>query len=105
VVRFLKSVFNAEGDARTGRPAEIRIADSIIMVSDAGGVRDATSSFLYVYVENADETYKLALAAGALRIEEPMDTPYGDRRATVQDPWGNTWQIAAYTGAAGNVEV
>ena len=100
VVRFMKSVFNAEGDVRTGRPAEMRIADSIIMVSDGAGVRDATPSFLYVYVENADETYQLALAAGALGIEEPMDTPYGDRRATVQDPWGNTWQIAAYTGPA-----
>jgi len=68
VVRFLKSVFNAEGDARTGGPAEIRICDSIVMVSDGAGLRDATSSFLYVYVENADQTYQLALAAGALTI-------------------------------------
>jgi len=27
-------------------------------------------------------------------IEHPADMPYGDRRATVRDPWGNTWQIA-----------
>jgi uncharacterized glyoxalase superfamily protein PhnB len=100
VVRFLKSVFNAEGDARTGRPAEMRIADSIIMISDGAGVRDATPSFLYVYVASTDETYQLALTAGALSIEEPVDTPYGDRRATVRDPWGNTWQIATYKDRA-----
>jgi len=27
-----------------------------------------------------------------------VDTPYGDRRATVKDRWGNTWQIATYRG-------
>jgi uncharacterized glyoxalase superfamily protein PhnB len=29
-------------------------------------------------------------------LEEPTETPYGDRRAMVEDPWGNTWQIAKY---------
>jgi uncharacterized glyoxalase superfamily protein PhnB len=34
--------------------------------------------------------------AGAASLEKPMDTPYGDRRATVLDSWGNTWQIATH---------
>jgi uncharacterized glyoxalase superfamily protein PhnB len=27
-------------------------------------------------------------------MEEPTDTPYGDRRAMVRDPFGNIFQIA-----------
>ena len=29
-------------------------------------------------------------------IEAPQDMFYGDRRATVKDPFGNTWQIATH---------
>jgi PhnB protein len=94
LVRFLKAVFNAEGDYRAGVPAEITIGDSILMISDGGGRRETMPAFLYVYVEDADETYRLALEQGAASVEKPMDTPYGDRRATVLDSWGNTWQIA-----------
>jgi uncharacterized glyoxalase superfamily protein PhnB len=41
-----------------------------------------------------DATYNRALNAGALSLEEPRDVPYGDRRAMVEDPSGNVWQIA-----------
>ncbi|WP_205905316.1 VOC family protein [Collimonas pratensis] len=94
MIKFLRSVFKAHGELRVGAPTEIRIGDSIVMVSDGGGLREMWPAFLYVYVENADETYKLAMNAGAVSIEEPMDTPYGDRRATIRDPWGNLWQVA-----------
>jgi PhnB protein len=98
VAGFLKSVFGAQGQVRTGLPSEMTIGDSVIMVSDGGGVRAARPSFLYVYVENADETYRRAIEAGALTIEKPDDMPYGDRRAMVQDSWGNVWQIATHGG-------
>jgi PhnB protein len=96
LVGFLKAVSNAVGEYRKGRPAEIRIGDSIVMISDGDGRRETMPAFLYVYVEDADETYRLAVDAGAQSIEKPMDTPYGDRRATVLDRWGNTWQIATH---------
>jgi PhnB protein len=99
LISFLKLVFRAHGEMCTGDPTEMRIGDSLIMVSDGGGVREARPTFLYVYVENTDETYQRALEAGALTIEKPADMPYGDRRAAVQDPWGNIWQIATH-GAA-----
>lgn len=54
------------------------------------------AAFLYVYVEDADRTYQRAVDAGAISIEEPTDTPYGDRRATLRDSWGNMWQIATH---------
>jgi len=34
------------------------------------------------------------LNAGAVSVEAPFDTPYGDRRAMVRDPFGNLFQIA-----------
>jgi PhnB protein len=98
LVGFLISVFDARGECRPGAPAEIKLGESMVLVSDGGGKREPTPAFLYVYVEDADETYRRAIAAGAQPIEEPMDMPYGDRRATVRDPWGNTWQIATHRG-------
>ena len=32
------------------------IGDSIVLISDSGGVREAMPAFLHVCVENADET-------------------------------------------------
>ena len=96
LVGFLKAVFNATGELRVGMPAEIKIGDSIVMISDGGGQRETIPAFLYVYVGDADETYRLAVDAGAESLERPMDMPYGDRRATVLDSWGNTWQIATH---------
>jgi len=96
LIEFLRTVFGAEGDIRSGAPSEIRIGDSIVMISDGGGIRAAQPAFLHVYVEDADATYRHAIDAGARSIEEPADMPYGDRRATVEDSWGNSWQIATF---------
>jgi uncharacterized glyoxalase superfamily protein PhnB len=98
LVGFLKIVFGAVGELQSGAPTEMRIGDSVVMISYGGGAREAMPAFLYVYVENADETYQRAIAAGAQSIERPADMPYGDRRAMVRDSWGNVWQIATYRG-------
>jgi PhnB protein len=69
------------------------------MISDAG-MRDPSPAFLYVYVDNTEDTYRRAVEAGARSLEEPLDVPYGDRRGMVEDKWGNIWQIATYLGNA-----
>src|SRR5262245_16296269 len=97
LVAFIKQVFGATGDFHRERPSELRIGDSMLMVS-ASTERQALSTFLYVYVEDADATYRRALDLGATSLEAPQDLPYGDRRAMVRDPWGNTWQIATHGG-------
>jgi len=97
LVEFLERVFGASGDYRPDRPSEVRIGDSVIMVSDAG-VRGPAPAFLYVYVDDVDETHRRALDAGARSIEPPAVMPYGDRRCMVEDRWGNTWQIARHPG-------
>ena len=97
LVLFIKQVFDAAGEYRASAPSELRLGDSIIMISEAG-VRPRMPAFLYVYVADADETYRRALAAGARALEAPTDLPYGDRRCMVEDRWGNTWQIATRLG-------
>ncbi len=95
LVDFLKRAFGASGEFAANAPTLMRIGDSIVMVSGAGP-RDAMPSLLHLYVDDADATFRRALEAGAICIEEPADMPYGDRRAMVQDPCGNDWQIATY---------
>jgi uncharacterized glyoxalase superfamily protein PhnB len=94
----VRKVFDATGEYQGERPSDIKIGDSLIMISEVG-VRDVTTCFLYVYVRDTDAAYERALAAGARSLEEPLETPYGDRRCMVEDPWGNTWQIATAKGA------
>lgn len=96
LVGFIHAVFAAQGECRAGLPADIRIGDSVVMVSGGDGLRDPMAAFLYVYVEDADATYRRAVAAGAMSLEAPADMPYGDRRAMVKDAWGNVWQIATH---------
>jgi PhnB protein len=95
LVAFIKRVFDAHGDLEIGRPSEITIGNSSIMISNGGGVRGDMPAFLYVYVENVDQTFDTAVRAGATVIDPPADMPWGDRRATISDAWGNFWQIAS----------
>ena len=57
-----------------------------------GGARSPVS--IHVYVENVDEVYKKALAAGATSLRQPEDQFYGDRNAQVRDPSGHCWDLA-----------
>jgi PhnB protein len=97
LVEFLKQVFGATGEYRQARPSEVRIGDSVIMISDTG-TRSPMTAFLYVYVSDCDATYRRALDAGARALEAPSVMLYGDRRCMVEDKWGNTWQIATHLG-------
>lgn len=95
LVAFIQRVFHATGDFIPDRPTWLQLGDSAIMVSEPGA-RETMTAFLYVYVPDSDATYRDAVDAGAQTIEEPFNTPYGDRRAMVLDAWGNTWQIATH---------
>jgi len=92
-VEFLRTVFDAVGEVQPERPTEVRIGDSLVMVTSATE-REPFPAFLYVYVGDADLAYDRALNAGAISLEAPFNTPYGDRRAMVRDPFGNVFQIA-----------
>jgi uncharacterized glyoxalase superfamily protein PhnB len=101
LIEFLKKAFDAEervnmpGPGGTVMHAELRIGDSIVMLSDA--VRQpARPSSIFLYVRDADAAYRRALEAGATSEMEPADMFWGDRMARVQDPCGNLWGIATH---------
>jgi uncharacterized glyoxalase superfamily protein PhnB len=49
-----------------------------------------------VYVPDADEVYQRALQGGATSLRAPADQPYGDRDASIRDPYGNHWYIGTH---------
>jgi PhnB protein len=93
VVAFLRAVFDATGNLESERPTDVQIGDSVVIVASASE-RAAFPAFLYVYVDDADATYLRAIENGAESIEEPLDTPYGDRRAMFRDQFDNVYQVA-----------
>ena len=102
MVDFLRQVFDAEEEERfTGsdgriRHAEVRIGDSLIMISDSSPEFPAISAMVNVYVEDVDAAYKRALEGGAISLREPSDQFYGDRTGGVKDRYGNQWWIATH---------
>jgi PhnB protein len=99
LITFLQGAFGAVVTERLEGPsgrighAELLIGDSIVMISDATDNYPATTTGLYVYVEDVDSAYRIAMSAGAKSIGEPEDKFYGDRGAGVEDPCGNNWWI------------
>jgi PhnB protein len=93
LVAFIVAALGGRGEFVEDRPAIVELGDSRIMISETGE-RAAMPAFLYVYVEDADAAHERAVGAGATSLEAPVDTPYGDRRAMVEDRWHNVWQLA-----------
>ncbi|HVK51180.1 MAG TPA: VOC family protein [Pseudoxanthomonas sp.] len=106
---FYRAAFGAEevyrlpmGD-KIGH-AEIRIGDTVVMLSDEwpdmnalspnsrGG---ATASFM-IYVEDADAAYARALKAGARENRPVTQEFWGDRIGTVMDPFGHKWSLSTH---------
>lgn len=100
-MEFTRHVFHAEvsfsepqDSGEKIRHAEVRIGGVVIMFADATEQWGEQPAGLFVYADNADETYRLALAHGATSVMEPSDREYG-RACGVKDPVGNTWWITS----------
>ena len=76
--------------------ASLKIGDSIMMLGEAGGQCKPTAASLYLYVKDADATYRRAIQAGAVSQMEPTDQFWGDRSGVLTDPAGNQWWIATH---------
>ena len=104
VIDFLKKTFDAEEMRRSDNAdgsimhAEVRIDDTVVMIADGGGQFPAFPAWLHVYVPDVDATYRRALAAGGVSVQEPTKGADVDRRSGVKDPAGNTWWIATQVG-------
>lgn len=100
-IDFVKTVFNASvlsntlgENNSTVAHAEIQIGGCTIMFSDTTGDWKSQTANLFVYVENADESYQKALEVGATSLMGLSDEPYG-RTCGITDPVGNVWWITS----------
>ncbi|GAB2799079.1 VOC family protein [Rhabdobacter roseus] len=98
---FVQAVFRAtlgpttlRDDDTTIMHGEVKIGESTLMFAEATDQWAPQPASLFVYVENTDETYQLALAQGATSVMEPADRDYG-RSGGVADPFGNSWWITS----------
>ncbi|HEY5406683.1 MAG TPA: VOC family protein [Ginsengibacter sp.] len=99
-ISFMQTVFNATEtykamrDEHTIMHAEIMIGGSTIMFADSTDVYGVRNAGMFIYVDDADETFKRAIDNGASVVNEVTDQSYG-RSGGVQDPFGNTWWVTS----------
>lgn len=109
-IAFYERAFGASELMRVGSPdgkighAELQIGDSRIMMADehpemnvlAPQSPGSSGVGICLYVPNVDEVVQRAMDAGA-KVERPLaDQFYGDRSATLTDPFGHNWTIATH---------
>jgi PhnB protein len=97
-IGFMKEVFNGEETYKAMRDehiimhAEIMIGGSTIMFADSTETYGVRNAGMFIYVDDADATFKKAIDAGATVVTKMADQSYG-RSGGVRDPFGNTWWI------------
>ncbi len=80
------------------RHAEVRLDDTVVMLADSTDGWPPVPAHVHVYVADVDATYRRALAAGAISVQEPVRKEDEDRRGGVRDGGGTTWWIATRVG-------
>jgi PhnB protein len=109
-IDFYRQIFGAVEIMRIPGPggrvghAELRIGGSIIMLADENsqsgifgpqpGKRPPVS--LLIYVDQVDAVTAKAELNGAKIVRPPKDQFYGDRTATLTDPFGHEWTVATH---------
>lgn len=105
-LRFLSTAFGFEVSVRweeagVVQHAEVTWAGSTVMLGtgedQVGPVSNRSVGHgIYVVVEDVDEHYERARAAGAHVVFPPEDTPWGTRRYRVLDLEGREWSFGSY---------
>ena len=110
-IDFYKRAFGAHEVARMTGPdgtsvmhAEIRIGDSVVMLSDEFpqmGSRSpqtlgGTTGAIFLYVPEVDTAFQRAIDAGAKALVPPTDMFWGDRFGKLVDPFGHEWAMATH---------
>jgi PhnB protein len=104
-VRFLEAAFGAREVGRSTAPngrianCQMRFDTATIMLSEASEQFPASSAAFYLYVADADASMEKAEKAGAKKIMNAADMPYGDRQGGVRDPSRNIWWVSQRTSA------
>ena len=110
-IEFYKRALDAKEVTRFPAPdgksiwhAELRIGDSVVFMNDEMPGMSAAAPDpehpapvgLWLSVADCDAAYKRAVQAGAKGKMEPADMFWGDRTATVIDPFGYLWNFATH---------
>lgn len=109
-LEFYQKAFGGEELFRMNDPsgrighAEVKIGNSIIMLSDEYPEMDArgpnslggTPIGLYVYVQDVDAVFSRAIQAGGRVVKPVADQFYGDRCGALKDPFGHLWTLATH---------
>jgi len=93
--------------------AELRLRDTTLMLSPESRPQQSlsantignTPATLYILVEDVDDVFHRALAAGAKVLMPVADMFWGDRVATIADPDGNKWMIATHKASPTEAEM
>src|ERR1700744_5097837 len=99
-IEFTQKVFDATEKFKTMRDentimhAEVSIGESTIMLADAPEQFKVSTAGMFVYVDDCNAVFKIALDNGAIIVTEPADQSYG-RSGGLQDPFGNTWWVTS----------
>jgi len=98
LIGFLAEAFGAVERVRVPRAdgsvmhAEVTIGDSVVMMGEPIANVGLMPASIFLRVNDADETYRKALDAGATSIAEVVDHVHaGERYGGVKDPCGNIW--------------
>jgi len=75
--------------------ATIEIAGATLQIDEARDDVQPKQSYLHIHVLDTDTVFAQAVAAGAKGVTPPYNAPYGDRAATITDPFGNTWFLGS----------
>jgi uncharacterized glyoxalase superfamily protein PhnB len=103
IIDFLGEVFDGveqgvreiRSDGTIGH-ADVRIGDSLVMLSEASPDYPARPCVHFAYVDDVDAVFSKALRAGASAIIEPAEQPWGDRVGGFNDPFDNRWWVATH---------
>jgi len=110
-IEFYTKAFGAEERVRLQSPdgktimhAELRIGDSIFMLTEESEMMKCQSPesiggsplSLYIYVKDVDKIFDQAISAGATILDPVSDKFYGDRSGYLKDPFGHLWSIATH---------
>ena len=83
--------------------AQVRIGPATVMLSDEypehgmlGPTGDSRPSvLLHIHCDDVDQLLAQAVKAGATVVRPLTDHFYGERSATVRDPFGHEWMLGA----------
>ena len=104
LVAFVKAAFGAEDaeeaymDEEGIVHAAVRVEGCTIEVGRASSEWKPLTAGIHLYVRDVDEVYARALAAGGRSLHEVREMDYGERSGAIEDPGGNQWYLATYTG-------